>query len=315
MTPRVSVVMPVRDTETYVAEAVESILGQTLRELELLVLDDGSSDGTADIVSELAAADERVRIHAASGEGLVAALNEGCSLAMAPLLARMDADDVAEPMRLARQVEAMEAEPELLLLGTAVTQIDERGAAFATVSYPAAPDGELLERNCFAHPTVVFRRDAFERAGGYRDLFPHAEDYDLWLRLAELGRVANLPEALLRYRVHAGQVTRRRIEEQAEATLAAQAVSRARRATGVEPAASELEVDDDLLRCRVLEAHLDIAASRLDAGRVEDAATILGDARAFLAGAGARRRISFFVQAARLALYRHRVIRAGFPHI
>ena len=270
--------MPVCDAERYVAEAVRSILNQTLRDLELVIIDDGSTDRTAEIVRELAASDERLRLHTGRIRGLIAALNEGCALATAPLLARMDADDIAEPTRLARQVEAMDAKSELVLIGTAVTQIDERGVAFATVSYPAVPDTELLERNCFAHPTVVFRRDAFEQTGGYRDLFRHAEDYDLWLRLAELGRVANLPEPLLRYRVHKAQVTRTRIQEQAAATLAAQTSARARRAGGVEPESVELAIDESMLSQRVLEAHLDLAAVAIRASQYDEAERLLDSA-------------------------------------
>jgi hypothetical protein len=300
VTPRVSVVMPVRNAERFVAEALRSVLDQTLRDLELVVVDDGSSDRTGDILRELAAHDERVRIQPARGDGLVPALNEGCALATAPLLARMDADDVAEPARLARQVEAMDADPTLLLLGTAVTQIDDRGTAFATVMYPADPGDELLRRNCFAHPTVVIRRDPFDHAGGYRDVFPHAEDYDLWLRLAELGRVANLQEPLLRYRVHPGQVTRRQIEEQAVATLSAQAAARARRAGGVEPARGELKPPVRAVRRRVFAATVELAASRLDAGGIDEAASLLRDAWRQLAEASWTSRLVFLTQLARL---------------
>lgn len=309
MTPHVSVVMPVRDAETYVAEAVKSILDQTLRDLELVVIDDGSTDGTAGIIRALAASDKRVRLHAGRGGGLVAALNEGCALATAPLLARMDADDVAEPTRLARQVDAMDAEPELVLLGTALTQIDERGAAFATVSYPAVPGEELLERNCFAHPTVVFRRDAFEQVGGYRDLFPHAEDYDLWLRFAELGRVGNLSEPLLRYRVHQAQVTRRAIEEQARSTLVAQAAARARRAGEVEPKSSELAIDESTLSQRVLDAHVNLAALAIHGRRYNEAERLLDTADSLSAGVAVAIRRRIAMQRARLEWRRRRPLR------
>lgn len=275
MTPRVSVVMPVRDGEGFVGAAIESMLGQTLADLELIVIDDGSRDATAEIVAAHTAADSRIRVHACRERGLVAALNEGCALATSDLIARMDADDVAEPHRLARQVETLARDHATVLLGAWVTQMDEAGRSISVVRYPESPGAELLDRNCFAHPTVVFRRDAFEQAGGYRSLFPHAEDYDLWLRLAEVGRVANLPEPLLRYRVHAGQVTRRQIEEQAAATLAAQAMTSARRATGVEPATKDLKVDEDIVRRRVLEAHVNLAALALAAGRLDEAGRLL----------------------------------------
>ena len=304
MKPLISVVLPVRNGEAFVDAAVESIRRQTLAELELIVVDDGSQDRTLEIVRGHAAADPRVRLHERPARGLVVALNEGCALASSDVIARMDADDVAEPQRLAKQVETLDREPDTVLLGTAVTQIDNSDRAVAVVRYPEDANDALLTRNRFAHPTVVFRRAAFERVGGYRDLFPHAEDYDLWLRLAEFGRVRNLAEPLLRYRLHEGQVTRLRIEQQVASTLAAQAAARSRRATGSEPLPSALEPPAELVRQHAFAAYVALAASRLDARLLDEAAVLL-DAGRELRPAGSRSaRAAFRGQLLRLFLRR-----------
>jgi len=296
--------MPVRDGAAFIDAAVESIRGQTLHELELIVIDDGSQDGTARIVEAHVADDPRVILAASRERGLVAALNEGCALATSDLIARMDADDVAVPQRLAKQVAMLDREPGTVLLGTAVTQMDESGRPIASVSYPEDPSGELLRRNCFAHPTVVFRRVAFQRVGGYREQFPHAEDYDLWLRLAEVGHVRNLAEPLLRYRLHEAQVTRVQIEQQVASTLSAQAAARSRRATGSEPRRNELEPPPEVVRRHVFGAHVALAASRLDAGRLDEAAALLAAGRELRAAGTTAARAAFRGQLVRLFLRR-----------
>ena len=207
--PRVSVVMPVRNGGRFLEPAVRSILDQELRDLELVVVDDGSTDDSPRVLQRLAAADPRVRVLTGPATGLVAALNQGCAAARAPLVARMDADDLSLPPRLARQCAAMDADPELVLLGTGVRYVDEHDRPLHTRILPQ-DDASLrrtLERSVpFTHSAVVMRRSAFERAGGYRAALRHAEDHDMWLRLAEHGRLGNLPEALVLYRIHSGQV-------------------------------------------------------------------------------------------------------------
>ena len=216
----------------------------------------------------------------------------------------MDADDVAEPQRLARQVETLARDHATVLLGAWVTQMDEAGRSISLVRYPENPGAELLERNCFAHPTVVFRRAAFDELGGYRDRFPHAEDYDLWLRLAETGDVRNLAEPLLRYRLHEGQVTRLQIERQVSSTLAAQAAARSRRATGSEPSPNELEPPAEEVRRHALAAHVALAASRLDAGRLDEAAAMLSSGRELIKAGNLAARAAYHTQLLRLFLRR-----------
>lgn len=222
--PRLSVLMPVRNGGSYLDEAVASIRGQTFGDFEFIVIDDGSTDGSAALLARHAAEDGRIRVLAATGDGIVDALNQALAAARGDLLARMDADDIAEPGRLARQAAEMEARPELVLLGTGATEINARGSAVGTIS-PETDPARLVEllrkRSPFLHPTVVMRRGAVEAAGGYRRPFALAEDYDLWIRLAREGVVANLPDALLRLRRHRNQSSRRhRLEQRAVHSLA-----------------------------------------------------------------------------------------------
>ena len=231
MTPRVSVLMPVLDAEPFLREAVESILGQSLGDLELVAVDDGSTDGSLDILHDLARADARIRVHEQPHGGLAAALDAGLELASAPLVARMDADDVSLPHRLDRQVAVLDAEPETALVAGGMVMIDEGGRELETVVPPAEPD--LLSGNTIAHPTVVFRTDAVRALGGYR--LDQAEDYDLWLRLEERHRIATVQEPVLRYRVHRGQFSVRRLERQAVGALVVQEAARRRRGGAPDP--------------------------------------------------------------------------------
>ena len=209
---RVSVILPVRDGGAYLEAAVASILAQTLSDLELLVVDDGSRDGAVAALRPLAARDARLRVLGNPGRGLVAALNFGLAQARAPLVARMDADDVALPERLARQLAFLDREPSVAVVGSQVAFIDASGALTGErTHFPTDPEtiaAALTTRGCVVkHPSVVARREILLRAGGYRPALARAEDYDLWLRLAERVRLANLPEVLLHYRVHPGQVS------------------------------------------------------------------------------------------------------------
>jgi hypothetical protein len=232
-----TVVLPVHNGEAYLDEAIASIRRQTFADFELLVIDDRSDDRSAAIAAGHAAEDARVRLLANSGEGLVAALNFGVERATAKLIARMDADDVALPARFERQMARMTAEPDVLVLGTATVRIDAAGNKLDVVVPPVEPAEvlRLLDRvNPIAHPTVVMRRADFEAVGGYRRAYLRAEDYDLWLRLAERGRLANLAEPLLRYRV-AGPFRPKLFSQQVLSEMAARATAGLRRRGSADP--------------------------------------------------------------------------------
>jgi glycosyltransferase involved in cell wall biosynthesis len=199
-----TVLLPVKNGERWLDAAIASIRAQTFGDFELLAIDDGSTDGTAAIIARHAVEDSRIVPLANPKRGLVSGLNFGMQRAEAPLIARMDADDIALPTRFERQVARMSAEPDLLVLGTGYFRIDEAGRRTGTVVPPLEPAAvaHALERvNAIAHPTVMMRRDAVLAAGGYREAYLRAEDYDLWLRLAERGKLANLPDPLIEYRL------------------------------------------------------------------------------------------------------------------
>lgn len=220
--PAVSVLMAVRDGAAHVAEAVQSVLAQTLGDLELIVIDDGSADATPAILAGVG--DPRLRVHAQAPAGLTRALNRALALSRAPLVARLDADDVARPERLARQVAFLDAHPDVGLLGTAAVEIDAGGRVVRTVC-PPAHDAELrrvlIRRNPFVHSSIMLRRTALEAAGGYDERVPVAQDYDLWLRLAPVTCLACLPEPLVVRRLVPGRVSAVRDDERLRAEIRA----------------------------------------------------------------------------------------------
>lgn len=206
--PVVSVLLAVRDGGAHLGEALASIQAQTLRAWELVVVDDGSTDGTPAALAAAARADARIRVFRQERLGLVAALNRAATEARGEFLARMDADDRAHPQRLARQMAFLTAHPEVGVLGTAIRRIGAAGGIWTRPQDDATLRAALLFEAPFAHPTVMMRRSAWLAAGeGYREDFRAAEDIDLWERLAPHTCFANLPDALLDYRVHPGQVT------------------------------------------------------------------------------------------------------------
>jgi glycosyltransferase involved in cell wall biosynthesis len=261
MTVQVSVVMPVRNGERFLREALDSTLAQTLSDVELIVVDDGSTDGTPDILAEAARRDPRVRVQSQMAAGLTAAINAGCALANAPLIARMDADDVMVPDRLERQVAYLDAHPEAALLGGGIVLIDETGREIDRE--PGRPQLDFLVRNELTHATVMFRADAFEALRGYR--LDQSEDYDLWLRFDESYGVAALAEPVIHYRLHPGQFSVTALERQALGFLCVREAALARRRGEADPLAGVERLDEIVL------ARLGISRERLDESIVSDA--------------------------------------------
>lgn len=200
--PRVTVLMPVRDGGRFLEPAVESILAQTLEDLELLVVDDGSTDGTPEVLSRVH--DPRLRVLRRPAEGMAAALNVGLRSTQSPYVARMDADDLCEPTRLERQVAFLDRHPEVVVVGSRYRSMDVDGRP-GRVTALMVHDVDLrrdlhLGYSPFAHGAVTMRRDRVLAVGGYDGTWWPAEDHDLWRRLD--GRFANLPDVLYHYREH-----------------------------------------------------------------------------------------------------------------
>ena len=198
--------LPVWNGEAFLEQAMESIVRQTLSAFELIVIDDGSSDRSAAIADDFAARDERVRTLRRAHEGLSATLNAGIAAARGEYVARMDADDVSVPDRLQKQVAFLDAHPACVAAGTWISVIDEAGRPIGLKTYVTTHDeisAALLSGvSPLAHPTVVVRAEALRAAGGYDARRYPSEDLDLWFRLADRGKLANVGEALLQHRRH-----------------------------------------------------------------------------------------------------------------
>jgi glycosyltransferase involved in cell wall biosynthesis len=204
--PGVTVLMPVFNGERFLREAIDSLLQQTYRDFELLILNDGSTDGSRAIVRSYA--DPRIRlIEHERNRGLTATLNRGLAEASSDLIARQDADDLSSPNRLAKQVEFFKLHPDVALVGTQARFIDERGYSSGGILQRACSHDsikwDLLFDNSFTHSSVMFRKRVVRgELGGYDETFSYCQDYELWSRIATSHHVANLSESLVGYRVH-----------------------------------------------------------------------------------------------------------------
>lgn len=221
--PMVTVLMPVFNGERFLSEAVDSILNQTFADFEFIIIDDGSTDGTARILDSYT--DRRiVRVCKPQNEGIVAALNHGLDMARGEFIARQDADDVSAQERLERQVARFRKSPELVVLGTAFRMVDRQGLERRVHVHPATDPAirwQMLHRTGFCHPSVMMRADVLRRHGlRYDGGWLHAEDYEFWGRLLEHGRGANLDQVLVSYRLHGEQVSERNHEEQIRRSVA-----------------------------------------------------------------------------------------------
>ncbi len=227
--PVASVLLPVRDGLPFLTEALDSVLGQTLADLEVVAVDDGSRDGSGALLDARAAADARLSVLHEPPRGVAGALQVAVAAARAPLLARMDADDVSHPERLERQVALLDAHPDVDLVACRAEPLGEPAGSgtrrlFDWQNGLLGHDelvADLFVDAPFPHDAVVLRRSALARAGGYGEV-PWPEDFDLWHRLVRAGgRLAKLRETLLWVRDHPGRVTRTRPEGSPAALLAA----------------------------------------------------------------------------------------------
>ena len=211
--PVISVVMSVWNGQRYLAEAVESILGQTFSDFEFIIIDDGSTDNSLKILEHYAARDRRIRLLPRENRGLVCSLNEGIAISRGELIARMDADDVSLPNRFAEQVSFLRANEDCVIVGTEVLMIDPDGDPLAIRGHQF--DSDLIDRECLlghgnalTHPSVMIRKSILKEVGFYDPDMVAVEDLDLYLRLCERGKAHNLQVVLLHYRQHPQSVNR-----------------------------------------------------------------------------------------------------------
>ena len=204
--PQISVVMPVHNGLPFLDESIKSILEQTLKDFEFVILDDASTDGSTQLLREWARRDARIQLHESQKRlGLSGSSNAVVLKARAAIIARMDADDVAHPDRLRRQLNIIERRPDIAVIGTLCNGIDASGRVVRP-----RDRWRLVRRSTyvpFAHGSAMFRRETFDAVGGYDEKAVRAEDQDLFSRMANKGRVVTLPDILYSYRYHSSNAT------------------------------------------------------------------------------------------------------------
>ena len=207
--PAVTVLMAVYNGERHLEESIDSVFAQTFEDFELLVVDDGSTDATSQILAGYV--DSRLRvIRNELNLGVTRSLNRGLGESRGCYVARQDADDISEPDRLERQAAFLDVNPDVTILASSYLRIRDDGSVSGIRNVPTEAVGarwRLLFLNAFTNSSVMFRRDDVERLGGFREEFAYAQDYDLWSRLAFTGNVAALPDTLARYRDTRGSLT------------------------------------------------------------------------------------------------------------
>lgn len=209
--PLVDILIPVFNGERTLRQAVESIQRQSIDNVRILIIDDGSTDATPQILAEIARADPRIQVLNKANSGIVDALNLGLEHCRAEFIARQDADDLAYPCRLADQISYLSANPECVAVAGAVRHIDEHGHPTGTVAYfspPSSADPHWVPSRepYLMHPFLMARRSSIQKVRGYRHVF-HAEDTDLYWRLLEVGILHNMDTILGDYRLHSQSIT------------------------------------------------------------------------------------------------------------
>lgn len=215
--PAITVAMSVFNGEPYLAEAIESVLAQSFADFEFLIVDDGSSDQSRETILRYAAQDGRIRPIVRENRGLIASLNQLLAEARAPLIARMDADDICRPQRFERQIAFFAKCPNYGVVGSWSEDIDESSRSIQSeavgLEQPTTHEAFLASIDAdgplLCHPSVMFRTEVVRAVNGYHAAFRHCEDYDLWLRLATRTRICSIPERLLQYRRSDSQISKR----------------------------------------------------------------------------------------------------------
>jgi glycosyltransferase involved in cell wall biosynthesis len=220
MASKVTVILPAFNAEKHIEEAIESVLNQTFTDLELLIIDDGSNDGTGDIVKKYKEKDQRViSIISHTNEGVVRSLNKGLEISSSDFIARIDADDIWTNEKLERQMRHLNEDEDLYMSATAKININDKGEVRKGDKYPQIFEYQeikqnILKRNIFCHSSVVFRRDILNTVGYYNESFVNSEDYEYWIRIIDRHRVEILPDPMVFYRLSKDTISYNRIKEQ-----------------------------------------------------------------------------------------------------
>jgi glycosyltransferase involved in cell wall biosynthesis len=271
--PRVTVLLPVYQAERYLEEAVESILAQSFDDYELIALDDGSTDASPRILEALAERDDRIRVRRSEHAGLVDQLNRGIAEARGEFIARMDADDVCHPERFERQLQHLDANPDCAAVGTGTVEVDPERRIIRTLEV-STRHSEIESRffegdgGALTHASAMYRTELLKRIGGYRKEFEYGEVIDLHLRLAEVGKLANLSESLYEYRQNLESVCFTRMKELRDKQDASIRDALSRRGHDPDTAPERLQADEEISRDAIwaiwsnralLSGHLDTA--------------------------------------------------------
>ena len=223
-TPRVSIIMPAYNDATHITQAIESIQSQSYGFWELIIIEDGSTDSTLEVITGMAAQDDRIRIIQHVGnKGLTASLNDGLNEAKAEFIARLDTDDYwSNSDKLQKQIDFLDSNPDHALVGAGGVAMDESGKELFPLNFPSGDEAirkEILAHNCFIHSSVMFRLNAVKKLGGYKNTEKYAEDYELWLALGLQYKFAVLPIAAVNYRINATGLTQTRNTSQWQAAI------------------------------------------------------------------------------------------------
>ncbi|MBD3275446.1 MAG: glycosyltransferase [Candidatus Marinimicrobia bacterium] len=216
----ISVILPVYNAQDYLKESIDSIRNQSYKDFELIIIDDGSTDNSMSIIESYKREDTRIRfIRNAVNRGNYPSRNHGISLARGEFIAVMDSDDIALADRFEIQLRYLQNNKDVLLIGSQVLMIDPQGNELGVKGDIPIKHDEINEKLlsgkwAIIHPSVMMRKDAVEKIGGYREKFRSCADHDLYLQLSEIGKVANLPDILLKYRQHYSSMTMNQTDQQ-----------------------------------------------------------------------------------------------------
>jgi glycosyltransferase involved in cell wall biosynthesis len=208
--PTISVIMSVYNGEKYLNEAISSVLSQDFSDFEFIIIDDGSTDKSLEIIKSFN--DERVKIISRENRGLIASLNQAISASTGEYIARMDADDICLPNRFSVQLKAFN-NPEIAVVGSWATKINENGEELGLMSYPPSEHQKIkrffIKHNPFIHSSMMIKKEVFDNVGVYDSKYKHAEDYELWSRMLHKFKAVNIPDPLIKYRINNSGVTKK----------------------------------------------------------------------------------------------------------